>query len=260
MNNFGINLCLAALIILLELQVIFACQCGMPKHPQRSFCESDYVIKVKVIEKTTFKDPDYVEPTDALYPSFDNFWGGMEMDQYIPEAHKIKYSVYVEKVYKGEQYASRKTKIELETSASSGICGITYLKEGERYLIGGVLDDDTKEFTIALCDTWIEKFEDVTKTQRQGIKRFYKKYCNQCAIEAGDIFFPPEVPAKMRRICGYSPFNTAENDCEKNFSACVRLPDGSCGWMNSKSYKQCVKARKDKTPKKQKQRRNKKKQ
>ncbi|XP_071961131.1 tissue inhibitor of metalloproteinase-like [Antedon mediterranea] len=254
MANSGIISCLAALFVfMLELQVLFACQCGMPKHPQTSFCESDYVIKVKIIEKTKFKDPDYVEPTDdALYPSFDNIWGGM--DEYVPEAHKIKYIAYVEKVYKGEQYATRKTKIEIETSASSGICGITYLKEGERYLIGGVLDDDTKEFTIALCNTWIEKFEDVTKSQRQGIKRFYKKYCTQCAIETGDIFFPPGVPAKMKRICGYPPFNRPENDCEKNFSACVRQVDGSCGWMKNKNYKQCVKARKDQ---KKKQRRGK---
>ena len=60
-----------------------------------------------------------------------------EMESWNTWALRLRYTVLVEKVYKGEEKILARSKIEIVSPADSGMCGLTMLDEGKKYLLAG---------------------------------------------------------------------------------------------------------------------------
>ncbi|XP_038061469.1 metalloproteinase inhibitor 4-like [Patiria miniata] len=236
-------------------QMVLGCQCAH-RHPQQHFCQAEFVIRAKVMSKTfepimpsqslpttpqpTTKPPwrfpavsklRMAKPPKTLRPLSEG-----QMESWNTWAMRLRYMVQVEKVYKGEETILARSKIEIVSPADSGMCGVTMLEEGQKYLLTGSFSE--KGPTIHLCD-WVVESHLVTKTQRQGLKYVYKKYCDECIIKPGVIYWPPE--AKEKDVCAYNPYLFHENDCAALYSACVRRPSGICEWQVTNKMKRCQK-------------------
>ncbi|XP_072175356.1 uncharacterized protein [Diadema setosum] len=158
--------------------------------------------------------------------------GGFK-DDGLPWQYLRKYTVKVDKVYKGEERIAARSTINIFTETSEGMCGKD-LKIDSRYILAGYYVDG--EIFIGLCDWVIEKSQ-LTKDQRRGLRHTYKKYCDVCKIKSGTLYWPPET--KEKEVCPYNPYMMDNDDCEGRYSSCVLLPNGNCNWMETKGLKHC---------------------
>ena len=60
-----------------------------------------------------------------------------DIDSWNAWSLRLRYTVHVEKVYKGEERILARSKIEIISPADSGMCGLTNLDEGKKYLLTG---------------------------------------------------------------------------------------------------------------------------
>ncbi|XP_071810364.1 metalloproteinase inhibitor 2-like [Asterias amurensis] len=250
------------LLVLLEMfQVGFGCQCAH-RHPQQHFCQAGFVIRAKVISKmyepimaaqTLPTTPPPTTKPQWIFPLSSNLRMAKqpkplrplpesEMDSWNAWALRLRYTVHVEKVYKGEEKILARSKIEIVSPADSGMCGLTNLEEGKKYLLTGSFDE--RGATVHLCD-WVTESYLVTKSQRQGLKHIYKKYCDECIIKPDVIYWPPE--AKEKDVCAYNPYLFHEDDCEAKFSSCIRRSNGVCEWLLTNQMKRCQHGGRSKT-------------
>ncbi|XP_077590544.1 metalloproteinase inhibitor 2-like [Stigmatopora nigra] len=192
MNNLVLTLLLLHLVGLRE--VVRGCSC-FPTHPQQSFCQADFAMKAVILKRTDVNTA--IDFTDF---GFNN----------------IKYDIQVLKLFKGP-------KMNLDavyTGSNSAACGI-HLINGTEYFLSGYLD--LKGFLhVSLCG-FVQRWEDLSSTQKRGVEWNYKNGCNckitRCAsIPCGSTFAE----------CLWSDYQTLA--VFRHF-ACVEKSDGSCAWF-----------------------------
>ncbi|KQK76511.1 metalloproteinase inhibitor 3 [Amazona aestiva] len=124
--------------------VVEACTC-VPIHPQDAFCNSDIVIRAKVVGKKLMKDGPF---------------------------GTMRYTVKQMKMYRGFQIMPHVQYIY--TEASESLCGVKLEVNKYQYLITGRVYEG-KVYT-GLCN-WYEKWDRLTLSQRKGLNHRYHLGC-----------------------------------------------------------------------------------
>ncbi|XP_033106476.1 metalloproteinase inhibitor 3-like [Anneissia japonica] len=148
------------LLVVCSLQDSLACLCAW-ETPQEKFCRADFAIRGQVTS------------IENVYPSAES----TQLSPKIPFA--IKYLVLVKKIYKGADLIPAKN-VEILTATSENMCGVTDLEVNGIYLLTGHMFEG--EFKIGICD-WIEKYDNLTSSQRKGLKTIYNNCDDTVYVE-----------------------------------------------------------------------------
>ncbi|MBN3270823.1 TIMP3 inhibitor, partial [Polyodon spathula] len=172
-----------------------ACSCAL-SHPQEAYCNSDIVIRAKVVGKKLLKD---------------RAFGTM------------RYTVKQMKMYKG--FNKMQHVQHIYTDASENLCGVKFEVNKYQYLITGRVFDG-KVYT-GLCN-FNEKWEKLTLSQRKGLNHRYQLGCN-CRIKPCHSL-PCFVTSKneclwmdMLSYIGYPGH-------QSRHYACIQQKEGYCSW------------------------------
>ncbi|MEE6477874.1 hypothetical protein FKM82_011658 [Ascaphus truei] len=176
-------------------QLVEACTCA-PSHPQDAFCNSDIVIRAKVVGKKLMKDGPF---------------------------GTMRYTVKQMKMYRG---FNKMPQVQfIYTEASESLCGVKLEVNKYQYLITGRVYEG-KVYT-GLCN-FIEKWEKLTLAQRKGLNHRYHLGCN-CKIKPC-YYLPCFITSKneclwtdMLSNFGYPGYQS------KNY-ACIKQKEGYCSW------------------------------
>ncbi|XP_048740948.2 metalloproteinase inhibitor 2-like [Ostrea edulis] len=122
-----------------------ACKCAV-RHPQRIFCQSDYVIQGRILREQSV------------------------------DSWRKRYEVKVQENFKN-RYADpvRGSKVWIYTASSSPACGVMF-DIGNKYVIAG--SRDMKGKLEASSCSWNVKVSDLSNFQRQALRNMsYKRNC-----------------------------------------------------------------------------------
>lgn len=244
-----LSLVLSLILGITGLRLTEGCSC-QPTHPQVQYCYSDYVIRANIVGKETIY-PEKAPTTEAPLPtpkgSLDrrlneplsmSLTGQSPPDLTDPNRPtKIIYSIYIEKIYKGDEFMVPKRLVKLTTAPMGSMCGVTFLEPNQKYILSGRLSGG--ELSIKLCD-YIQKYQDVTKRQKQGLKYHWKKECdNNCEVGICFGHFCPND--SVPEVCMLDI--SSEEQCEIKYARCSRIKDGECAWYGKKDFRECQKSR-----------------
>ncbi|KAM9844232.1 metalloproteinase inhibitor 2b [Aulostomus maculatus] len=199
-----VNSCVVTLALLFLWrveEVAEACSCS-PAHPQQAFCNSDVVIRAKVVGEQEF---------DA------------GKDGYGNPIKQIKYDIKQIKMFKGPNQDIH----AVYTAPSSAVCGVTLdANDKKEYLITGKMKDDGT-MHITLCD-FIEQWEAMTDTQKKSLVQRYEMGCD-CKITRCT-----SIPCMISgpNDCLWTDWvieKTVNGEQAKHF-ACIKRSDDSCAW------------------------------
>ncbi|KAM6957512.1 metalloproteinase inhibitor 2-like [Aplochiton taeniatus] len=196
--------CFFAIAILLlwrAEQIAEACSCS-PAHPQQAFCNSDVVIKAKVV-------------------------GGKEVeagnDVYGNLITRMKYDIKQTKMFKGPD----RDIDAIFTAPSSALCGVTMETNGKKeYLIAGKLESDGTVH-VTLCD-FIESWEDMSLTQKKSLTQRYEMGC-KCKITRCTSI-PCVISTPQECLWTDWVIEKSISGPQAKYYACVERSDGSCAW------------------------------
>lgn len=202
--SWTMNRCFVTLAILFLWRVeemSEACSCS-PAHPQQAFCNSDVVIRAKVVG---------TEEVDA------------GNDIYGNPIKRIKYDIKQLKMFKGPSQDVD----AVYTAPTSAMCGVTLETHGKNeYLITGKLENDGTVH-VTLCD-FKEHWEDLSATQKKNLIQRYEMGCDckitRCTSVPCMISSPTE--------CLWTDWiieKLVNGEQAKHF-ACIKRSDDSCAW------------------------------
>ncbi|XP_071484271.1 tissue inhibitor of metalloproteinase-like [Diadema antillarum] len=209
-----------------------ACNC-LVNHPQTKFCGADFVLRVRILERSKFVHPDTTRSSVYRY--------------------LIEYRTEVLDAYKGRDYVGDAREILVHSPDAGGLCGVSGLWSGDVYVISGRYVRDM--FYITYCDLWFE-YEKLSDEQISGLMRDYAQNCN-CRIRG--VFGIVSIPERAREqalaldksplwndgSCRYNPVASLyyqTQECETKYSHCAFIND-TCMWARTPSYDLCYKAR-----------------
>ncbi|KAK1168754.1 metalloproteinase inhibitor 3-like [Acipenser oxyrinchus oxyrinchus] len=193
-----VHMLLSLLVVLCSFRlndVAEACSCAL-SHPQDAYCNSDIVIRAKVVGKKLLKDGPF---------------------------GTMRYTVKQMKMYKG--FNKMQHVQHIYTDASESLCGVKFEVNKYQYLITGRVFDG-KVYT-GLCN-FNEKWEKLTLSQRKGLNHRYQLGCN-CRIKPCH-YLPCFVTSKneclwtdMLSYIGYPGH-------QSRHYACIQQKEGYCSW------------------------------
>lgn len=178
-----------------------ACSCS-PTHPQEAFCNSDVVIRAKVV-------------------------GGQEVDIgndiYGNPIKRVKYDIKQIKMFKGPS----KDFDAIYTASSSAVCGVTLETDGKKeYLITGKMENDGTLY-VTLCN-FIEPWEAMSDTQKKNLVQRYETGCD-CKITRC-ISIPCTISGPAECLWIDWVIDKKVNGEQANHYACIKRSDDSCAW------------------------------
>ncbi|XP_044157442.1 metalloproteinase inhibitor 2-like [Bufo gargarizans] len=199
MSPFTHTLLYCALLLLTLKELTEACSCII-SHPQEKFCNSDVVVRAKVISEKRISSPGHMDDTK-------------------------QYQIKVMKVFKGDtmtiyhlQYVS--------TPSESAACGTT-LQNQKEYLLGGNMYNGTVR--IYLCGLHYP-WESLSTFQIKSLSQpdeGYQQGC-QCKIKFCGM---ETCDSKAPNECVWS--DRQETETLEKEHACLKQKDGSCSWYPS---------------------------
>ncbi|KAM9203183.1 metalloproteinase inhibitor 3 [Mergus octosetaceus] len=179
----------------LQDAVVEACTC-VPIHPQDAFCNSDIVIRAKVVGKKLMKDGPF---------------------------GTMRYTVKQMKMYRGFQIMPHVQYIY--TEASESLCGVKLEVNKYQYLITGRVYEG-KVYT-GLCN-WYEKWDRLTLSQRKGLNHRYHLGCG-CKIRPC-YYLPCFATSKNECIWTDMLSNFGHSGYQAKHYACIQRVEGYCSW------------------------------
>ncbi|KAM9346376.1 metalloproteinase inhibitor 2b [Symphorus nematophorus] len=197
------NSCFVTLAILFLWRVeeiAEACSCS-PAHPQQAFCNSDVVIRAKLVGEQEID---------------------VGNDIYGNPIKRIKYDIKQIKMFKGPNQDID----AIYTAPSSAVCGVTLETNGKEYLVTGKLEADGT-MHITLCD-FIVPWEDTTATQKKGLTDRYEMGCGCKITRCTSIPCMISSPAECLWL-DWVIEKTYSGEHAKHF-ACIKRSDDSCAW------------------------------
>ncbi|CAB3976606.1 tissue inhibitor of metalloproteases [Paramuricea clavata] len=237
------------------LMLFVACLCLLQQaqgsfmmiHPQKMFCDADYVFKFKAMQMV---EDNNAGRTKRMVP------GGNRQPK--------KQMVEVQRIYKGEKMMMPMMKLQRDTdtpvdsfSAATKIeAGIQlgmYQKEFKknekcvffgkmfRYRNDTMMPASSQKMMANLGNTMVES--SITKIMRRGLRRKYAKGCKQgCKVRT--VYW--NTTTKSKEFCDWNvnQFRPPQIDCRKTTQFCYRGKDGYCQWKATKDYKKCLKRNK----------------
>ncbi|KAM4021556.1 metalloproteinase inhibitor 4 [Anomaloglossus baeobatrachus] len=186
-----------ALLLLTPQELAEACSCAT-SHPQMLFCNSEFVIRARVIGEKTI-------------PSTNTFGA------------TIQYEIKLIKIFKGYENV---TDINfVYTSAESSLCGITLYKK-EYLLAGSYYANRVRIHICGLNVLWssLSPFQIKSFTQPDvGYQRGCACKIKICGMETYDNLAPNECPCIGRQ----------QSQILDREHACIKRRDGTCSWYPS---------------------------
>ncbi|XP_072026149.1 metalloproteinase inhibitor 1-like [Amphiura filiformis] len=211
-----ISAILVGFLLVLGQRLADGCTC-MPAHPQEHFCRAGFAIKGTILSKKPLLEP------------------GMNF------ATHLIYKVQLDKVFKGEDSGLKGGDVmDIKTATMDSMCGNTGLAEGKSYLLTGNAYSD--KFYHSACNLATE-WQQVSVFQRKGLRNFYRKSCGECEIRQPFGYYYSDTP--VAQICSYNFYHHQSldggmEDCEAKYSTCLQKTKGSCNWLTSPAYDECV--------------------
>lgn len=190
-----------AILFLWRVQEIAeACSCS-PAHPQQAFCNSDVVIRARVVSQ---------EQVDA------------GNDVYGNPIRRIKYGIKQIKMFKGPDQDIE----AIYTAPSSAQCGVTLETNGKDYLITGKLEADGTVH-ITLCN-FIMAWESTSATQKKSLTQHYAMGCDCRITRCTSVPCAISGPAECLWL-DWVIERTVNGQQAQHF-ACIKRNDNSCAW------------------------------
>ncbi|XP_005744377.1 metalloproteinase inhibitor 2b [Pundamilia nyererei] len=192
---------LAILCLWRVQQLAEACSCS-PRHPQQVFCNSDVVIRAKVVGK---------QEVDV------------GNDVYGDSIKRLKYDIKQIKMFKGPSNAID----AFYTARSSAMCGVSLETDGRKeYLITGMLEADGT-MHVTLCGLF-EPWDNLTATQKIGLTERYQMGC-ECRITSCSSI-PCMINSPSECLWLDWLMEKTENGRQAKHYACIKRSDNSCAW------------------------------
>ncbi|XP_038594851.1 metalloproteinase inhibitor 3 [Micropterus salmoides] len=176
-------------------QLTEGCSCALT-HPQDAFCNSDIVIRAKVVGKKLLRDGPF---------------------------GTMRYTVKQMKMYKGFEKVQHVQHIY--TDASESLCGVKFDINKYQYLITGRVYDD-KVYT-GLCN-FNERWERLSLSQKKGINHRYQLGCN-CRIKPCN-YLPCFVTSKNECLWTDMLSHFGYPGYQSRHYACIQQKEGYCSW------------------------------
>ncbi|KAM8843842.1 metalloproteinase inhibitor 2b [Spinachia spinachia] len=186
-------------------EIAEACSCS-PAHPQLAYCNSDVVIRAKVVGRHEVD---------------------VGNDVYGNPVKQIKYDLKQIKMFKGPT----RDFDAMYTPPISAVCGVTLEHDGKEYLITGKLETDGT-MHITLCD-FIQPWEALSATQKKSLTQRYEMGCDCKITRCTSIPCMISGPAE----CLWTDWvieKTVNGRQAKHF-ACVKRSDDSCAWYRGEA-------------------------
>ncbi|XP_071850533.1 metalloproteinase inhibitor 3-like [Apostichopus japonicus] len=218
---------LSVVLVMSSIRNIQCCTCVL-LHPQEVYCAADYVIRGRVTAgDVTFinyeRDYQYQQSTTTLPPQI-----------YLtapPNAKKIVYTVDIEKSYKRNGLTAKGTTVEIVTDSIGLDCFVGLATNYSYVIMGDVIND---QLTLGVCG-YYRTVNQITKRQFKGLKRQYRKNCNECSI-CGRY----DYCDKTKGICTLDFDHFYSRYCEIDFARCGKNKGGICDWLGGKDYRRCL--------------------
>ncbi|NP_776898.2 metalloproteinase inhibitor 3 precursor [Bos taurus] len=172
-----------------------ACTCS-PSHPQDAFCNSDIVIRAKVVGKKLLKEGPF---------------------------GTMVYTIKQMKMYRG--FTKMPHVQYIHTEASESLCGLKLEVNKYQYLLTGRVYDG-KMYT-GLCN-FVERWDQLTLSQRKGLNYRYHLGCN-CKIKSC-YYLPCFVTTKNECLWTDMLSNFGYPGYQSKHYACIRQKGGYCSW------------------------------
>ncbi|MEQ2163946.1 Metalloproteinase inhibitor 3 [Goodea atripinnis] len=176
-------------------QLTEGCSCALG-HPQDAFCNSDIVIRAKVVGKKLLRDGPF---------------------------GTMRYTVKQMKMYKGFEKVQHVQHIY--TDASESLCGVKFEINKYQYLITGRVYDD-KVYT-GLCN-FNERWERLSLAQKKGFNHRYQLGCN-CRIKPCH-YLPCFVTSKNECLWTDMLSHFGYPGYQSRHYACIQQKEGYCSW------------------------------
>ncbi|XP_061938663.1 metalloproteinase inhibitor 2 isoform X1 [Apis cerana] len=197
---------LVVAISLAQVRRVVACSC-MNSHPQTLFCNSDFVILVRVKKMTNVNE------------------------------FETAYNVKVNKFFKANKttYPALRKNI-LWTASSDSMCG-AQLKVGETYVVSGrvIYGDKAHISSCGIAMPW--RF--VTSRQRKGFRHLYHSSC-MCKVRYTPWWIKGITLENTDGTECLWETRPGPEECQKDFGICMYRESG-CYWTPSVPYKNCIK-------------------
>ncbi|XP_068193504.1 metalloproteinase inhibitor 2-like [Antennarius striatus] len=191
---------LAVLFVWRVEEIAQACSCSLA-HPQQAFCNSDVVIRARLIGEVE------VDVGNDIYGN---------------PIKRIKYDIKQIKMFKGPSQDID----AIYTAPSSAVCGVSLDTNGKEFLITGKLEADGT-MHVTLCD-FIQPWESTSATQRKSLTQRYAMGCDCKITHCSSIPCVISSPAE----CLWTDWVTEKTIKGKQAKhyACIKRSDNSCAW------------------------------
>ncbi|XP_011062525.1 PREDICTED: metalloproteinase inhibitor 1 isoform X1 [Acromyrmex echinatior] len=193
------------IVLLASVQKTTACSCAQA-HPQTKFCESDFVVVVRVKKVLPVND------------------------------YEIAYKVKINRVFKSNPNADMALMQNLlRTPSTDSMCGVT-LNVGDTYVLNGrIVSGKALISNCGLSIRWAE----TTTRQRKGLRQLYQQGC------VCDILYThwrrkgAVLESSGGKNCLWES-TPGPQDCQERYGVCMASFSG-CSWVPSVPYKNCIK-------------------
>lgn len=215
--------CIGILLLFGILDVAADCTC-YPMHPQRHFCESDFVIKAML------------NSSGIALPGGQNVEDNHLMTlppEVINSANRVL-KMRVMHVFKGKSFLFPHVTIEVNTPLFDGRCGVNYLQPHKPYIIMGKLEGEGM-LTFNSCN-WHRKWMDITARQKKGFRHTYKTNCDCHVHTCGIGSKCGDREKNFPKVCDWDPFKGA---CYNKHAACVKTDKKRCEWSYPTEHTDC---------------------
>ncbi|XP_029294134.1 metalloproteinase inhibitor 2b [Cottoperca gobio] len=199
----GCFVTLAILFLWRVEEIAEACSCS-PAHPQQAFCNSDVVIRAKVVGEQE------VDVGNDIYGN---------------PIKRIKYDIKQMKMFKGPA-----NDIDaIYTAPTSAVCGVNLENNGKEYLITGKLETDGT-MHITLCD-FLEPWDALSDTQKKSLTQRYEMGCDCKITRCTSIPCVLNSPTE----CLWTDWLIEQkvNGRQAKHFACIKRSDDSCAWYRA---------------------------
>ncbi|XP_067880297.1 metalloproteinase inhibitor 2-like [Heterodontus francisci] len=196
------------LLLLTVQQQSDACSCG-PSHPQQAYCQSDVVIKGKIVGSKLVARDNSSDPNAF---------------------HWIQYEVQQQKMYKGFEKVEEVQYVY--TPRADLVCGLVLEADqmNEDYVLSGNVESDGKMY-INIC-SFNKPWSQLTPAQRTNLDERYRAGC-QCMI-IPCLSLPCSLSADNQCLWTDGILNGKWEGAQSQRYACSMKPSGMCQWDTGK--------------------------